>query len=156
MEPNRTQSPPSLDLMDYPASDVSLPQLVGQVYATAPAPERSRLLEFLMRPLGVLALVAVADGIFAKILFRSGWPDPHVALEDANQIQAGDIAQLVDRVQQVSADAIDGLAAIVAGSPIISSSAAAAILVALLVQQQLARRVARQMARSDPDLDPLA
>ncbi len=155
MEPSHTPSPATQDLPGYQTAEISLPQLVGQVYATAPAPERSRLLEFLMRPLGVLALVAVADGIFARIRFGSGWPDPHVALEDANRVQAGDIAQLVDRVQLVSSDAIDGLTAIVAGSPVIASSAAAAILVAMLVQRQHARRSARQLAQADPELDPL-
>lgn len=155
MEPSDNPSTSTQDLPGYRTAGISLPQLVGQVYATAPAPERRRLLEFLMRPLGVLALIAVADGIFARIRFGSGWPDPHVALEDANLVQAGDIAQLVDRVQMVSIDAIDGLTAIVASSPMIASSAAAAILVAMLAQRQHARHLAQQQARLDPDLDPL-
>ncbi len=154
METIHNQAPASRDLMTHLTEQPSLPQLVGQVYAAAPPPVRSRLLEFLMRPLGVLPLVAIADGIFAKIRFGSGWPDPHVALEDANRVQPADIVQLVDRVQQVSSDAMDGLASIVAGSPVISTSAAAAILVALLVQRQLARRTALQLAQPDPDLDP--
>lgn len=155
MDPIRAPSSPTQQLPAYPSSQMSLPQLVGEVYATASPPERSRLLEFLMRPLGLLALVPVAGGIFSSIRFRSGWPDPHVALEDTNRVQAGDIVQLVDRVQQVSSDAIDGLAAIVATCPVIAGSAAAALLLALLVQGQLARLTARQLAQPDPDLDPL-
>lgn len=111
------------------------------------------MLEFLLRPLGVLALVAIADGVFAKIRFRSGWPDLHVSLEDANRVQRDDIAQLVDHVQHVSIDAIDGLAGIVASSPVIASSAAAALLVAMLVQHDHARRAQRQLSRDDPDMD---
>lgn len=155
MEPIYNQAPASQDLMSHRSAQASLPQLVGQVYAAAPPPERSRLLEFLMRPLGVLPLVVIADGIFAKIRFGTG-SDLHVTLEDANLVQPADIVQLVDRVQQVSSDAMDGLATIVASSPVISTSAAAAMLVALLVQHQLARRTARQLAQPDPDLDPPA
>lgn len=156
MEPMHTPPSPAQELATYPVDDSALPQLVGQIYATAPGPERSRLLDFLMRPLGVLALVAVADGIFAKIGFGAGWPRQHVPLEEANRIQPGDIAQLVDRVQQVSTDAMDGLAAVVGSSPAIAGSTAAVILVAMLVQRQHARRTADALAQSDPDLDPLA
>jgi hypothetical protein len=145
---------PLRDLSISRPADISVGQLVGEVYASSPAPERSRLLEFLLRPLGVLALVTIADGIFAKIRFRSGWPDPHVALEDANRVQPGDIAALVDRVQQVSTDAVDGLASIVAGSPVIASSAAAAMLVALLVQRERTRRATEATTPHDPDFEP--
>lgn len=155
MDPIRPPSPASQQCVSYPIPEVSVPQLVGQLYATSSPPDRSRLLEFLMRRLGILALVPIADGIFSTIRFRSGWPDPHVALEDANRVQAGDIVQLVDRVQHVGFDAIDGLAVIVASSPVIASSATAALLVALLLQGQQARRAARQLAQPDPDLDPL-
>lgn len=144
----------SADLAGCQTTELSVGQLVAEVYASSPAHERSRLLAFLLRPLGVLALVTIADGIFAKIRFRSGWPDPHVALDDANRVQPGDIAALVERVQQVSTDAVDGLAAIVAGSPVIASSAAAAVLVAMLVQHASARRVADAEAPHDPDFEP--
>ena len=94
---NKASSTP-LDPAAWQTNDMSVGQLVAEVYASSPAPLRSRLLAFLLRPLGVLALVAIADGIFAKIRFRSGWPDPQVALEDANRVQPGDIAALVERV----------------------------------------------------------
>lgn len=51
----------------------SIPQLVGAAYGAAPPEVRARMLEHLMRPLGVLSLAAVARGAFAKIRFRSGW-----------------------------------------------------------------------------------
>ncbi|MCB2041369.1 MAG: hypothetical protein KDH48_11585 [Rhodoferax sp.] len=151
---NNKASSTALDPAAWQTNDMSVGQLVAEVYASSPAPLRSRLLSFLLRPLGVLALVAIADGIFAKIRFRSGWPDPQVALEDANRVQPGDIAALVERVQQVSTDAVDGLATIVAGSPLIASSAAAAVLVAMLVQRANARRLADAGRPHDPDLEP--
>jgi hypothetical protein len=115
-------------------------RLVGQVYEAAPATERRRLLEHLMRPLGVLSLLAVADGIFAKIRFRSGWPDLHVRLEDAQNVQASDVITLVSYVQQVSVRAVDGLADMLAASPVMTGSAAAALLITLLVQRARTRR----------------
>lgn len=122
------------------ATAVSVPQLVGQVYEAAPAVDRSRMLELLLRPLGVLALVSVADGIFAKIRFRGAWPELNVRLEDAQNVQASDVITLVDYVQQVSVHAVDGLAQVLAGSPLIATSAAAGLLVTLLLQRARSRR----------------
>ncbi|MEO8119229.1 MAG: hypothetical protein ABI606_07900 [Rhodoferax sp.] len=117
-----------------------LARLVGKVYETAPLTIRSRLLEHLLQPLGVLALVAVADGVFAKIRFRSGWPDMHVRLEDAQNVQASDVIVLVDHVQQVSMDVVNGLMQLLATSPAMASSAAVAVLVSVLVQNTRTRR----------------
>lgn len=150
------RSTPSLagDQPGCQASEISVSQLVGEVYAAAPAPDRSRLLEYLLKPLGVLALVTIADGIFAKIRFRGGWPDLHVRLDDVNLVQPSDVTALVDRVQQVSGDAVDGLASIVSASPVMASSAAAALLVAMLVQHARTRRAAHQASGDDPDFEP--
>lgn len=122
------------------AAALTVPQLVGQVYEAAPAADRSHMLEQLLRPLGVLALVAVADGVFAKIRFRGGWPDLHVRLEDAQNVQASDVITLVDYVQQVSVQAVDGLAQLLTMTPLMATSAAAGLLVTLLVQRARTRR----------------
>jgi hypothetical protein len=121
-------------------AEISIAQLVGQVYESAPPAERGRLLEHLLRPLGVLSLVAVANGIFAKIRFRSGWPDIHVQLEDAQNVQTSDVITLVNHVQQVSIHAVDGLANLLAASPAMTGSAAAALLATLLLQRARTRR----------------
>ncbi|TXT36780.1 MAG: hypothetical protein FD135_4037 [Comamonadaceae bacterium] len=120
-----------------PASETLIAQLVGQVYEIAPPAERSRLLEHLLKPLGVLSLVAIANGIFASIRFRSGWPDIYVRAEDAQKVQSDDVVTLVNYVQQVSAQAVDGLADMLVG---IAGSAAAAMLVTLLMQRSRNRR----------------
>lgn len=128
------------DDLNCKASEHVIAQLVGQVYETAPAAEKSRLLEHLLRPLGVLALVALANGIFAKIRFRGGWPDIHVRLEDAQNVQASDVIALVDYVQQVSVQAVDGLAQVLAVTPMMTTSATAVLLVTVLVQRSRSRR----------------
>ena len=123
-----------------PASEDAIANLVGQVFEIAPAAERRRLLEHLLKPLGVLSMVAVANGIFANIRFRSGWSDLHVRLEDAQQVQPGDVITLVNYVQQVSNHAVDGLADMLAASPVLTGSAAAALLISLLMQRARNRR----------------
>lgn len=140
MNPNHTPKPAGSTQSGGQVSELMIARLVGQVYEAAPATERRRLLEHLMRPLGVLSLLAVADGIFAKIRFRSGWPDLHVRLEDAQNVQASDVITLVSYVQQVSVRAVDGLADMLAASPVMTGSAAAALLITLLVQRARTRR----------------
>ena len=140
MNPNHTPKPAGSTQSGGQVSELMIARLVGQVYEAAPATERRRLLEHLMRPLGVLSLLAVADGIFAKIRFRSGLPDLHVRLEDAQNVQASDVITLVSYVQQVSVRAVDGLADMLAASPVMTGSAAAALLITLLVQRARTRR----------------
>jgi hypothetical protein len=140
MNSNSMPLNPTLEPAGVPVSEAAIAQLVGQVYEIAPPAERSRLLEHLMKPLGVLALVAVANGIFANIRFRSGWPDIHVRVEDAQKVQVDDVITLVNFAQQVSVKAVDGLADILAASPGITSSATAALLITLLVQRSRTRR----------------
>ncbi|MBI2748284.1 MAG: hypothetical protein HYX43_02795 [Burkholderiales bacterium] len=122
------------------ASEAAIAQLVGQVYELAPPAERRRLLEHLIKPLGVLSLVAVANGIFASIRFRGGWPDLQVRVEDAQNVQARDVITLVNYVQQVSVHAVDGLAHLLAASPVMTGSAATTLLITLLMQRARNRR----------------
>jgi hypothetical protein len=117
------------------ASDITIAQLVGQVYEAAPPSERGSLLEPLLRPLGVLSLFGIADGIFAKVRLRSGWQDFHVRVEDTHNVRASDVIALVDHVQQVSVDAVDALARTLSASPVLAGSAAAALLATMLVHR---------------------
>jgi len=123
------------------APEVSLPQLVGKVYESAPAVERSRLLEHLMRPLGVLSMAVVANGIFSKLRFLGGWPDLHIRLEDAEAIRAEDVVALVDYVQQASSDVMYGLVQVVSESPVLSATAGATLLIATLLKRSRTRPV---------------
>jgi hypothetical protein len=69
------------DELDGRALERSIPQLVGEIYESASPSERSSLLVPLLRPLGVLSLLGVANGIFASVRFRSGWPEMRVQLD---------------------------------------------------------------------------
>lgn len=117
---------------NLPNGVASVPLLVGQIFEVAPPLERRRLLEYLLPPMGVLALVTVANGVFANLRFRGAMPDGHLSIDEALKIQPSDVTALVDRLQLVSVDAIDGLAQFVSASPAMASTAAAALLVAVL------------------------
>jgi hypothetical protein len=147
MNPDPVIGASPLDSASVQASEISIPQLVGEVFDAAPPADKRRLLEQLLPPLGLLSLVAVANGIFAKIRFRSGWPEMHIRLEDVQNVRASEITSLVDHVQQVSVQAVDGLAQLVSASPVLASSGAAALLVTLLMRR--AARAASYPAEVD-------
>ncbi|MEO7105367.1 MAG: hypothetical protein ABIZ09_03245 [Rhodoferax sp.] len=135
-----TNKKAGLSPSDSPVTEDTIAHLVGQVYEIAPPAERRRLLEHLLKPLGVLSLVAVANGIFANMRFRGGWTDLNVRLEDAQKIQPDDVITLVNYVQQVSLHAVDGLADLLTASPVVTGSATAALLITLLMQRARKRR----------------
>jgi hypothetical protein len=115
-------------------SGLSVPKLIGQVYESAPLTLRARIIEQLMQPLGVLGLMAVANGIFASIRLRD-CASPRVGIEDATVILPSDVVALADFVQQVSSDAVDGLSKLISTSPVYAGSAAAAILLGVLIRR---------------------
>ena len=117
-----------------------LTRLVAKVYVSAPAAVQCSLLAQLLRPLGILSLMVLAGGIFAKIRFHSASRGIHVALDDAKNVRIGDLLVLVDHVQQVSGQALDGLSQIITASPLMTTSAAAAVLVTVLAARASERR----------------
>ncbi|NDP48982.1 MAG: hypothetical protein GZ085_11485 [Sulfuriferula multivorans] len=110
-------------------------RLVGEVYEVAPAVERSRLLTHLLKPLGVLSIVAVANGIFSKVRFNNGWTNLDIRPEDVENVRAIDVVTLVNYVQQVSISAVDGLAQVLAASPVMTGSAVTAVLITILASR---------------------
>jgi hypothetical protein len=118
-----------------------LTQLVGRVYEAAPPALRRSLLEHLMRPLGVLSLVAVGGGVFAKLRFRGGWPELSIRMEDLQEVRPGDVLALVNHVQQMGTGFLTGLAQLLAHAPPgMAQSGAAVVLVALLLKKAQHRR----------------
>ena len=123
------------------AIDLSIAQLLGQVYEAAPPLVQKRLLAQLIQPLGLLSLAAIANGIFANLRFRSAEASNPAGLESvSHSVQTHDVIILVNYVQQVSLQAVDGLAEMLAASPVVTGSTAAAVLISVLVQRARKRR----------------
>jgi hypothetical protein len=126
------------------ADEQAIPRLVAEVYDAAPPPERARLLETLLQPLGLLSLVSVANGIFARARLRGGCEKLHVRVEDIQNVGAADVAALVRHAEQISAEIVDGLAQTLTASPILAGTAVGAVLLSMLV-----RRIRLRAGRSD-------
>ena len=86
-----------------------LPALLGPVFQAASAEQRSRLLAPLLQPLGLLALVAVARGIFARRLLSRNGRAATLRPQDTQDISAQDVVSLAQRVQQVNTQALCAL-----------------------------------------------
>lgn len=136
------QSMSSITGMNDAAQDLAaqpVPELVARLYADAPPAEKSRLLEPLLRPLGLLSLFALADGAFARIWLRNGASELRVSPDDAQAISAAQIADLVGYLEQASVEALDGLCQVIGASPLLAGSASA-VLVVLVLRRLRARR----------------
>lgn len=130
-------------------ADLALvPALVGQVYQEASPVQRSRLLEQLVQPLGLLSLVAVARGIFARLMLSRRGREISVRPEDTRDIDVVDVVTLAQRAQQASMQALDNLAPVLAALSLATGSAAAKRLLAIL-----AHTSARRLAHAGNDFD---
>lgn len=136
-----------------PASDMAIPALVAQVYESAPMEARCHLLETLLKPLGILSLVAIANGVFAKIRFRTAGHELSVRADDLQNVHPADLVALVHHAQQVSVETVDSLVSLLTSSGSVASSSAAALLIGLLVQRAWSRRNGRATSL-DTSLDP--
>ncbi|MFM9917639.1 MAG: hypothetical protein ACKVOX_17705 [Rhizobacter sp.] len=132
---------------DFGDADAAVPVLLGRVYEVAPPRERARLLTHLIQPLGLLSLVAVADGVFASLRLRDPTAPLSLRFEDTLQISAADVMALADHAQQVSVETVDALAQWLTASPVLASSAAALLLARLLTRRALRRQRANGSAR---------
>lgn len=125
-----------------------VPALLARVYAEAPAPLKSRLLEQLLKPLGLLSLAAVCNGAFANLAFSKDWSVLRIRPEVAQSVDTEQVTVLAHYVQQVSWQAITGLSQVITTSPVLQGSVAASALVAVLIQ-----RVREQPKPDQSDFD---
>jgi hypothetical protein len=102
-----------LKIPDDLSESSTIPQLVGDIYESAPVAEKIHLLQHLLRPLGVTRVLP----------------------EDAHMTVGGEVAAVVEFVQQFSVQTVYGLAHVVTASPALAGSALAALLVAALVRR---------------------
>ena len=115
-------------------SEHEIPELVSEVYKQAPAPLRAKLLECLLRPVGPLALVAIAAGAFGRFLHRLTGDAVPISLDDAARITSDHVLELARYVQQCSPDALLQIGSLIADRPIgLATISGSALLLALSV-----------------------
>jgi len=118
-----------------------LPSWTAQAYDEAPAAMRPRIIECLMRPVGVLGLVAVAGGAFAALRQRNGWQQLQVGLGDAVHVTTAQVFELASYVQQTAPDAFSQVADLFSSQP-------AGVGAAMLIQAAALRPWARRQRRA--------
>ena len=122
-------------------------RLASRLYAGAGAVQRSRIVATLVRPLGPLALVAVASGAFAGLLDRVSALGAALPIDELAHFTREQVFELARFVEQVSPDALQQVAGAVAENPfgVSAFGAAAAVLLATAVQ-----------AKNDAALEPVS
>jgi len=114
-------------------------RLASRLYAGASAMQRSRIVTTLLRPLGPLALVAVASGAFAGLLDRVNALGA-ASIDELGHFTRDQVFELARFVEQVSPDALQQVAGTIAENPLGVSAlgAAAAVLLASAVRESSA------------------
>lgn len=123
-----------LDRLARPSSDATpeLAPLVADLFAEAAPPQRVRLLNGLLRPVGPLALVAIAAGAFANLLPSTQWRGASASLDEAMHFSAGQVLELARYVEQKSPESLAQLPKLLADSPLWAGTLSGALLLLAL------------------------
>jgi hypothetical protein len=133
---------PSL-LFDRPvahqaAAVPELAPLVADLFAEAAPPQRVRLLNGLLRPVGPLALVA-----FANLLPSKNWRGASASLDDVMHFSASQVLELARYVEQKSPESLTQLPKLMADSPLWAGTLSGALLLMALQQAWRGRASSR-------------
>jgi hypothetical protein len=96
----------------------NIPELVSAVYDEAPPLLRAQLLECLVRPLGPLALVAIAAGAFGHLFYRLRRDAAPISPDDVSRITSEQVLELTRYVEQCSPDVLPHIGALITSCPI--------------------------------------
>jgi hypothetical protein len=138
---------PSL-LFDRPvahqaAAVPELAPLVADLFAEAAPPQRVRLLNGLLRPVGPLALVAIAAGAFANLLPSKNWHGASASLDDVMHFSTSQVLELARYVEQKSPESLTQLPKLMADSPLWAGTLSGALLLMALQQAWRGRASSR-------------
>jgi len=112
-------------------------RLAARLYAGAGVVQRSRIVATLCRPLGPLALVAVASGAFAGLLDRASALGSTLQADGLADFTRDQVFELARFVEQACPEALQQVAGSVAENPwgVSALGAAAAVLLATAVHR---------------------
>jgi len=109
-----------------------IPELVSEIYGKSPAPLRTKLLECLLRPVGPLALVAIATGAFSHLLHRLTRDASPISLDEAARITSEHVLELARYVEQCSPHELLRIGSLIAANPMaVATMGGSALLLAL-------------------------
>jgi len=125
-------------------------RLLARLYGSSSLAVRTKLVACLVRPLSPLDVAAVSAGAFTVVLARNSSGGLSVAMADVARFSKDQIAELARFVEQVSPEALQQAAALLADnrSALGTFAASAALLLALELRRAGAReRGARERRR---------
>jgi hypothetical protein len=124
-------------------------RLLARLYNSSSLVVRTRLVDCLVRPLSPLGLAAVSAGAFTVLLAPSS-AGLRVAMADVARFSKDQIAELARFVEQVSPEALQQAAALIADNPFGVGTFAASVAVLLTLElrragagERLGRRARR-------------
>lgn len=106
-------------------------KLIGNTFETARPSDRGVMLDYLLGSVGVLSLATIANGVFLNRRLGSAMTDSWLAATESAPIEARDMHDLAQRVQQIDAQAIDELVHVFNSLPLSTTSPLGAILAEL-------------------------
>ena len=102
-----------------PVSQLSrIPELIADLYRSATAPLRAKLLECLLLSIGPLGIVVVAAGAFGEFLHRGSCVRLAVSPEDATRISVDQMLELARYVEQSNPETFQQIASLLAEKPV--------------------------------------
>jgi hypothetical protein len=129
----------------------SVAKLLAQLYRQAPPALQLDMLTQLLRPVGPLALVAIAAGAFGRLLPPTRWQGVQLSADDAQHFNAQQVYELVRYVEQKSPELLLQLPQLVADPRLWLGSATGALLL-LLLRPRLPAGVAGHPPAAGPGL----
>ena len=105
------------DVIAEAGSTRGLPELVSSTYDRAPAPVRTKLIEYLLGPVGPLPLITIANGAFAHFLYRVEGNAVPVSVDDAAAITSSHVLELARYLEQCSPEVLLRIGRLIAEGP---------------------------------------
>lgn len=115
---------------------------------------QAQLLTQLLRPVGPLALVAIAAGAFARLLPANRWQPARVEADDAAQFSTEQVTELIRYVEQKSPELLLQLPQLVADPRLWLGSATGTLLLLALRARRRRLHLAALPAPASPPAPP--
>lgn len=103
-------------------------KLIADAFEAAQASDKSVMLDHLLDSLGVLSLATIANGVFLNHRFGGASTASWLAPRKSDPVEAREIRDLAQRVQQIDGDAIDAMVEVFNAPPLSTTSPVGAML----------------------------
>ena len=103
-------------------------KLIGKAFETALPRDRSVMINHLVGSVGVLSLATIANGVFLTHRLDGAITHPRLTARNSAPIEARDVQDLAQRVQQIDLQLIDGLVEAFNAPPLSTTSPVGAML----------------------------